>query len=43
MCVNDVITSGAKLFFLDYLATSKIKYDVHSKLKVLNDRVKNVT
>tara|TARA_Y100000389_G_scaffold143411_1_gene141651 strand:+ start:1235 stop:2275 length:1041 start_codon:yes stop_codon:yes gene_type:complete len=31
MCVNDVITSGAKpLFFLDYLATSKIKHDVHS-------------
>ena len=33
MCVNDVITSGAKpLFFLDYLATSKIKYDVHSEV-----------
>jgi len=33
MCVNDVITSGAKpLFFLDYLATSKIKQDLHSKV-----------
>jgi phosphoribosylformylglycinamidine cyclo-ligase len=31
MCVNDVITSGAKpLFFLDYLATSKINHIVHS-------------
>ena len=31
MCVNDVITSGAKpLFFLDYLATSKINHQVHS-------------
>ncbi len=33
MCVNDVITSGAKpLFFLDYLATSKIKHDLHSRV-----------
>ncbi len=33
MCVNDVITSGATpLFFLDYLATSKIKHDLHSKV-----------
>tara|TARA_Y100000768_G_C23986383_1_gene689112 strand:+ start:1291 stop:2331 length:1041 start_codon:yes stop_codon:yes gene_type:complete len=33
MCVNDVITSGAKpVFFLDYLATSKIKQDLHSKV-----------
>tara|TARA_B100001109_G_scaffold79804_2_gene65267 strand:- start:19515 stop:20555 length:1041 start_codon:yes stop_codon:yes gene_type:complete len=33
MCVNDVITSGAKpLFFLDYLATSRIKQDLHSKV-----------
>ena len=33
MCVNDVITSGAKpLFFLDYLSTSKIKQDLHSKV-----------
>ena len=31
MCVNDIITSGAKpLFFLDYLATSKIKQSIHS-------------
>ena len=31
MCVNDIITSGAKpLFFLDYLATSKIKQTIHS-------------
>ena len=31
MCVNDVITSGARpLFFLDYLATSKIKQNIHS-------------
>ena len=31
MCVNDIITSGAKpLFFLDYLATSKIKQAIHS-------------
>ena len=33
MCVNDVITSGAKpLFFLDYLATSRIKHSLHSKV-----------
>ena len=31
MCVNDVITSGAKpLFFLDYLATSKIKQSIQA-------------
>ena len=31
MCANDIITSGAKpLFFLDYLATSKIKQKIHS-------------
>ena len=31
MCVNDVITCGARpLFFLDYLATSKIKQNIHS-------------
>ena len=30
MCVNDVVTSGAKpLFFLDYLATSKIDLNIH--------------
>ncbi len=33
MCVNDVITSGAKpLFFLDYLATSKINHSIHSEV-----------
>tara|TARA_Y100000768_G_scaffold98329_1_gene71725 strand:+ start:1325 stop:2365 length:1041 start_codon:yes stop_codon:yes gene_type:complete len=33
MCVNDVITSGAEpLFFLDYLATSKIKLGLHSQV-----------
>ena len=35
MCVNDVITSGAKpLFFLDYLATSKIKQSIHSDVLI---------
>ena len=33
MCLNDVITSGAQpLFFLDYLATSKIDIRLHSKV-----------
>ncbi len=33
MCLNDVITTGAKpLFFLDYLATSKIDVDLHTKV-----------
>lgn len=33
MCVNDIITSGAKpLFFLDYLATSKINQNIHSNV-----------
>lgn len=31
MCVNDIVTCGAKpLFFLDYLATSKINQSIHS-------------
>ena len=33
MCLNDVITSGAEpLFFLDYLATSKIDVKLHTKV-----------
>ena len=33
MCVNDVITSGADpLFFLDYLATSKIDIKLHKQV-----------
>jgi phosphoribosylformylglycinamidine cyclo-ligase len=42
MCVNDVVTSGAKpLFFLDYLATSKIDHTVHSDvLKGINNACK---
>ena len=42
MCVNDVLTSGAKpLFFLDYLATSKINHIVHSDvLKGINNACK---
>ena len=33
MCLNDVITSGAEpLFFLDYLATSKINIRLHTKV-----------
>ena len=39
MFVNDVVTSGAKpLFFLDYLATSKINHTIHSDvLKGINN------
>ena len=42
MCVNDVITSGAKpLFFLDYLATSKINQRIHSDvLRGINNACK---
>ena len=38
MCVNDVLTSGATpLFFLDYLATSKIDIKLHAQvLKGIN-------
>ena len=33
MCVNDVITSGAKpLFFLDYMATSELDVEIASKV-----------
>ena len=33
MCLNDVITSGAEpLFFLDYLATSKVDVQLHTKV-----------
>ena len=33
MCLNDVITSGAEpLFFLDYLATSKVEVQLHTKV-----------
>ena len=33
MCVNDVITSGATpLFFLDYLATSKVDIKLHTQV-----------
>ena len=33
MCVNDVVTSGARpLFFLDYFATSKLDVDVAEKV-----------
>ena len=34
MCANDVITTGAKpIFFLDYLATSKISLTTLNSLK----------
>ena len=45
MCVNDIITCGAKAsFFLDYLATSKINQSIHSVvLNSIKKRVTNVT
>ncbi len=44
MCVNDVITCGATpLFFLDYLATSKIDVTLHTKvLKGIKDACKSI-
>ena len=44
MCVNDVITTGAKpLFFLDYLSTGKININLHSTvLKSISRACKSI-